>query len=304
MKQICYLLIALFLFLTSAAGQEQPGEEPAAGQIASEGSISIHPQSGTVAVGDGLATLELPDELEFYGPEDTEIILTKIWSNPPGSEALGMIFPSALHPEDDEAWGVIISYEEDGYVDDDDAENIDYEELLEEMQQSTTEGNDERTELGYDPVTLVGWAARPHYDKAAHKLYWAKNLKFGADAGENTLNYNIRVLGRRGVLVMNAVASMSQLNHIENEMNSVMAVVTFNDGNRYEDFNPELDEVAAYGIGALIAGKVAAKVGLFKGLIALLIAGKKFVVVGAVALLALLRKIFTGKAAEREEPVS
>ena len=50
----------------------------------------------------------------------------------------------------------------------------------------------------------------PSYDAAAHKLYWAKELMFGTDM-DHTLNYNIRVLGRRGVLVLNAVAEMKQL---------------------------------------------------------------------------------------------
>ena len=52
-------------------------------------------------------------------------------------------------------------------------------------------------------------------------------------------------------------------------------------GNRYADFVPSLDTVAAVGIGGLIAGKVAAKVGLIamalvflkKGAVVILLAG-------------------------------
>ena len=43
----------------------------------------------------------------------------------------------------------------------------------------------------------------------------------------------------------------------------MLAMANFNEGSRYADFNPDIDEVAAYGLGALVAGKVAAKVGLF-----------------------------------------
>ncbi len=39
--------------------------------------------------------------------------------------------------------------------------------------------------------------------------------------------------------------------------------MSFTKGEQYADFNPSLDQVAAYGIGGLIAGKVLAKVGLF-----------------------------------------
>jgi uncharacterized membrane-anchored protein len=56
--------------------------------------------------------------------------------------------------------------------------------------------------------------------------------------------------------------------------------------------------VAAYGIGALVAGKLAAKAGLFKGLIALLIASKKFLIIGVVALAAGVKALFFGSKAQ------
>jgi uncharacterized membrane-anchored protein len=37
-------------------------------------------------------------------------------------------------------------------------------------------------------------------------MYWAKEINFGGDS-ENTLNYNIRVLGRKGVLLLNFIAA-------------------------------------------------------------------------------------------------
>ena len=50
----------------------------------------------------------------------------------------------------------------------------------------------------------------------------------------------------------------------------LLSMVSFADGHRYADFNENTDPVAAYGLAALVAGGVAAKAGLFKGLIALL----------------------------------
>jgi uncharacterized membrane-anchored protein len=50
--------------------------------------------------------------------------------------------------------------------------------------------------------------------------------------------------------------------------------------------------VASYGIAALVAGGVAAKLGLFKGLWVLLLGAKKFVIVGFIALAAWFRKLF------------
>jgi uncharacterized membrane-anchored protein len=250
---------------------------------------SLTYERGTVMLGEDLATLEVPAEFRFLGPDDAQRLLTEGWGNPPMDAPLGMIVPSGVGPLSPEGWGVVITFEEDGYVEDDDAETLDYDELLAEIQADTRAESEAREDAGYESIELVGWAAQPHYDASTHKLYWAQELRFG-NQEPHTLNYNIRVLGRRGVLVMNAVAGMSMLDEVETDMQSVMAFVDFNEGHRYTDFVPGADQVAVYGLGALVAGKVAAKVGLFKVLLAALVAGKKFVVVAFVALGAFLKK--------------
>jgi uncharacterized membrane-anchored protein len=146
--------------------------------------------------------------------------------------------------------------------------------------------NPDRVDAGYSPIELVGWAEPPHYDASARKLYWAKELRFGDDP-ETTLNYEIRALGRTGVLSMTFVADTPQLAAINDRRESVLAMAEFNPGKRYEDFDSRIDEVAAYGIGALIAGKVAAKAGLLAAGLVLL---KKFGVLVVVGLGALARK--------------
>ena len=138
-------------------------------------------------------------------------------------------------------------------------------------------------------IVLRAWGNPP--DSGAHKLYWAKDLKF-ADESLHTLNYSIRVLGRRGVLVLNAVASMDQLRSIKRDMAKVIGFVEFNGGHRYADFIPGTDKVAEYGIAALIAGSLAAKAGVFKLLLGALLALKKLIVVAAVGVAAFLRKLF------------
>ena len=66
----------------------------------------------------------------------------------------------------------------------------------------------------------------------------------------------------------------------------------FDQGSTYADFDPDLDTVAAYGIGALIAGKVIAKTGFF--VMALLFL-KKFAVVFIMGLVLLLKRLFKDK---------
>ena len=119
------------------------------------------------------------------------------------------------------------------------------------------------------------------------------------DSGHHGLNYNIRVLGREGVLVLNAVADMSQLGRIKNEMQQVTAFTNFTAGNRYADFNDKTDKVAEYGIAALVAGGVAAKLGLFGKLFALLLAFKKLLILGGAAVVSAVYK-FLGR--EKKAP--
>lgn len=256
---------------------------------------SLHFQDGNVAIGAAHATLNLTPEFRYLDAADTQRVLTQLWGNPPGSTALGMLVPTAVPLSDPKnSWAVIISYKEDGHISDADALMLDYDKMLKEMQEATLEANPERKRQGYHEIELVGWAAKPHYDASANKLYWAKELAFGG-AHEHTLNYDIRALGRGGYLSLNAVASMSQLPVIETEMQKVLPMTAFDAGQRYTDFNVSTDKVAAYGIGALVAGAIAAKAGLFAKLLVMLLAFKKFAIAGFVALAALLRKVFGGK---------
>jgi uncharacterized membrane-anchored protein len=261
------LSVLLAAFSVTTRAQEQITAE--------EFLASLNFQKGTITLPGGVADLALPEGFHYLSPEDTERVLVTAWGNPPGNETLGMLVTA---PEDilaEDSWAAVIAYEEDGYVPDEDADSVDYVEMLADMQASSRDSNAARIEAGYDEVELVGWAAPPRYDKAANKLYWAKELRFG-DIPVNTLNYNVRILGREGVLVLNLVATMPQLQEIEAAIPTVLAMTNFNPGYRYSDFDPGVDKVAAYGIGALVAGKLAAKAGLFAKFGVLLLALKKF----------------------------
>jgi uncharacterized membrane-anchored protein len=111
----------------------------------------------------------------------------------------------------------------------------------------------------------------------------------------------VRVLGREGVLVLNAVAGIEQIAQIRGEMPAVTAFTEFTAGNRYADFDAKTDKVAEYGLAALVAGGVAAKLGFFGKLFGLLLAFKKLLLVGLAAAGAGLFKLFGRK--EQPAPV-
>ena len=252
---------------------------------------SLDPKKGEVKLPNNVATLQVPDSFYYLSPTDADKVLVEIWGNPPGQTTLGMLFPEGTTPFDDDSWGVTIEYEEDGFVKDEDADEIDYEKLLAQMQDDARAASEQRVAAGYEAIELVGWAAQPHYNKEQHKLHWAKELKFG-DNEPNTLNYNIRVLGRKGVLILNFIAGMDQKPLIDQNLDPVLAMAEFDQGFRYEDFNPELDKVAAYGIGALVAGKVLAKTGMIAAAVLFL---KKFGIFILIGLGALFGKVLKRK---------
>jgi len=240
----------------------------------------------------GLAKLSLPKEFNFLGPADAETVLVKLWGNPPMKEKpLGLLIPAGMTPLSSNVWVVTIDYSEDGYVKDSDASKINYDDLLKQMQKGIAENNKDRKKEGYPEITLVGWAAQPHYDAATHKLYWAKDLKFEGE-DEDTLNYSIRMLGRKGVLELNAVANVGQFQMIDQKTPQILSMVDFKEGNRYADFDPKVDKVGTYGIAALVAGGIAAKAGLFKLLWVGILAAKKFIIIGVLAVAGFFKKFF------------
>lgn len=292
MKLPAILLVLLALAATPFAQEKE--DKAALHEKAQKIADGLNYQKGEITLKGGLAKIRVPEEFRYLDSKDANTVLSRLWGNPPDSSTLGLIVPAKISVASEEAWAVIITYDEDGYVKDDEAEKMDYDKQMRTMKENTQEESKEREKSGYGSIELVGWATPPRYDKATHKMYWAKELKF-AGSPENTLNYNIRMLGRRGVLVLNAVAGMSQLQEIESATPAVLAMVDFQEGHRYTDFNASTDKVATYGLAALVVGGLAAKAGLFKGLFVALLAAKKLVIVGFVAVAAWLKKVFGKK---------
>ncbi len=200
-------------------------------------------------------------------------------------------------------WLATVRYADEGYVKDD--EGVDGEEILKAIREGTAEGNKERETRGFKPLHVAGWLEAPHYDKTKHHLIWALDLN--SDDGR-TVNYNTRMLGRKGFVALNLVTDPEFLAADKPEAMPLLEATHFAHGSRYEDFDPKNDKVAEYGLAGLVvggAGLAAAKVvkiGLLakfgKVLIGLLIAGKKLIFVAVVAVAALAKKIFSRRQAD------
>jgi uncharacterized membrane-anchored protein len=268
--------------------------EPAAGSAPADNAPpELHYQSGDIVLPNKVATLHLGSRYRYLDPANAETMLLA-WGNPDGSGTQGAIVPADTDPFAGESWAVILTYVKDGHIDDSDATKIDYDDLLKDMKEGEGDENAERKKAGYSAVHTVGWAEKPSYDSTSKRLYWAKELDFEGSK-THTLNYDVRVLGREGVLSMNAVGSMSQLEQIRGDMRPLIQVADFNSGYRYAEFNKKTDKLAEYGLGALVVGGVAAKLGLFAKLGVFLLAFKKILFAGILAVGAFIGKFFKKK---------
>src|SRR6185369_10611326 len=255
-----------------------------------------HPVPGPshVALGHELS-LDLPEGFYFLAKKEADEMMRRS-GNQDAPSLLGVV----LKP--DSSWLVTVSFDAEGYIKDEDGEKLDADEILSEIREGTEEGNKYRVEHGFKPMHVDGWSEPPRYDRKAHHLVWAVR---GSDADGTSINYNTRVLGRRGYASLNLIDDPEKLAQSKLEAATLLAVTHFDTGARYEDFNEKSDKVAEYGLAALVAGGAGAaalklaKVGIlakFGGkLLALLIAGKKAVIGLFIALGAWAKRLFGKK---------
>ena len=254
-------------------------------------------QQGVITLKGDFAKLNVPAGFKFLNAEQSQYILHDIYGNPEDTTVLGMIFPENSTPYTDSSFVFVVSFDDMGYVKDDDAKDVDYDEMLKQIQDGEPEENKQRIAEGYPSIHMAGWAQKPYYDDNRKVLHWAKDFVFGDSDGEHTLNYDVRVLGRRGVLSLNAIASMHELPMVKANIDKILGMATFTEGNAYADFDDKTDKIAAYTIGGLVAGKILAKVGFW----ALIVKFWKLIAAGVAAAYYGIRKWLTGRKRPEEE---
>ncbi|MET1112326.1 MAG: DUF2167 domain-containing protein [Allosphingosinicella sp.] len=259
-------------------------QQPAADQKTREKQLvaildSLHPVSGDVNVPEASAVLHLGKDYYYLPAAEAKRVLVEGWGNPPETAegVLGLVFPAGKTFLDD-VWGAVITYEATGYVTDKDAASTDYDELIKEMKAGTESVNEERTRQGYPAQHLVGWAQAPTYDPRSHSLVWAKNVQFEGQT-DNTLSYDVRLLGRQGVLSLNMITGMSKLADTKQAAAKFAGAAEFRPGSRYADYQPGKDKTADYGLAGLVAAGAGVAVAKKVGLIGIILAfGKKFLI--------------------------
>ncbi len=282
------LAVGMALTWTSVAHADAPPAPTPANQaeIAKTEAFlkSLHPIHGDLAVPGAGATLHLGHGFYFLDAADARRVLIEGWGNPPDAvqAVRGMVFPAGHSPLSD-TWGAVVTYQPEGYVPDADAKTTNYDALLQRMRKGQEQIDAQRAKDNVPQVHLVGWAQPPIYDPASHALIWARELKVDG-AKVDTLNYDIRELGRRGVLSLNMVSAMPDLAQVHAAAADLGAAASFDPGARYGDYHEGVDKRAAYGVAGLIAAGAGVALAQKAGLLALgLLFLKKGLVVVAAA---------------------
>ncbi len=214
-----------------------------------------------------VATVRVPGGYRFTDGAGARAYM-EVLGNPPNPQMLGVLEPVA----DADQWLVEFSYEDVGYVKDDEKDNIDAAAILDSIKAGTAEANKQRARMGVPPLTIVGWETPPFYDTKTNRLSWAIR---GQSEGQFVINYNTRLLGRGGVMSANLIVDPKDLPRTLPIYNELLTGYSYVPGQTYAEFRSG-DKVAQYGLAALVAGgalAAAAKTGVLGKLLKPLLIG-------------------------------
>ena len=214
---------------------------------------SLRFHKGEIDLPTARAKLNLTAGYEYLDAEDARRVLEEVWGNPPGEAPLGLIVPEGETPFAADAWGIVLHYRPLGRVPDGDRERIDFAALIEPLKAQVQRLNEQRKAEGYATATLLGWSSLPRYDLQRHILQWGTMSQFSNEA-IRTMNHEVRLLGRAGVLSMSIVADANQYPQIVARVPTIIDMFTWQPGNTYDDYDEDSDVRAAGGLDTLITG--------------------------------------------------
>jgi len=230
-----------------------------------------------------VAQVQVPEGYVFIDGNGLRALLKKAGEPTSGNE-LGLLRPT------NHSWSVIFEFSPEGYVKDDEKNSLNADKLLADIKAANAEANKERVRNGNAPLEVVGWEQPPKYDETTHNLEWCIR---GTSEDHAILNYNTKLLGRKGVMEVVLIVDPEKLPETMPAFRNVLANYSFQTGQTYAEYRPG-DKVAKYGLAALVVGGAAvgaAKLGLFTSLLLLFKKGFKLVIVAVVAIIASIKKV-------------
>lgn len=284
-----YSKLALFLVLGFALAvfplrAQQPGAKVKPTVLRGPATASL----------EGIAKVDVPAGFVFLDGKTTRAMM-KASGEPTSGREYGALMPT------NSGWEVMFEYDDVGFVKDDEKDKLNADKLLDAIKRGTAEANKQRVSMGNSPLEIVGWEQPPRYDATSHNLEWAVRA---TSEGRQILNYNTRLLGRKGVMEVVLIVEPDKLPATLPAFRDLLASYAFTTGQTYAEYRPG-DKVAKYGLAALVVGGAAvgaAKLGLLTWLAVLLKKGWKLVVLGFAAVATFFKKMFAKITGRRDQP--
>jgi uncharacterized membrane-anchored protein len=246
------------------------------------------------------ATLKIGPDQVFIPAAEANRIMAAL-GNPTHPSRHGLI----VSGRDDSGWLVDVGWIKEGYVDDEEAKDWKADSLLEALTEGTENDNKDRVARGFPALDVAGWVEQPAYDSAAHRLIWSLALRernAPANAPQ-TINYNAYALGREGYFVLDLITGSNSIEADKPVARKLLASLNYGPGKRYQDFDSSTDQVAAYGIGALVGVVAAKKLGLFALIGVFLVKFWKLILIGTIAVGAFARRLLHRRQTGEDEVV-
>jgi uncharacterized membrane-anchored protein len=286
LKSFLLAIFSLCLAIVPARAADEPAAQP--NPLLSQIDWTKGPAKAELK---SLAEVQVPEGFMFTGSKGTQKLLEAM-GNPTSGSELGFLAPTSL------VWFVVFEFSDVGYVKDDDKDKLDADKMLKSIQAGNEEANKFRKKMGVPPLKITGWELPPRYNEQTHNLEWAIR---GESEGDAVVNYNTRLLGRKGVMEVNLVIDPEKLAGAMPAYAAVLKDYSYKSGERYAEYR-QGDKLAKYGLAALITGgaaAVAVKTGLFASLILFFKKAWKLVVIGVVAVAAFIKKLLFGADARK-----
>ena len=203
------------------------------------------------------AKLALPAGMVFL-PQATAARLSRAMGNQASASLVGIV----TNFSDADSWIVFINWTADGYIRDDDAKDLNPDDILENLTEGTVEGNKDRLARGFPEINLKGWTQRPEYNVVTHRLSWSLRVVPKDEPDGGSVNFNTRALGREGYFGLNLIDKPELIEKDRPVSALLLANLEYDEGKRYTDFNASTDHVAEYGLAALLGVVALKKLGL------------------------------------------
>jgi uncharacterized membrane-anchored protein len=235
----------------------------------------------------GIAGIDVPKDYMFVDGDGARKLMEVMGNFTSGSE-VGLLAPTSM------VWFAIFRFTDDGYVKDDDKDKLNADKILRSIREGTEDANAERKRRGWATMKVVGWQQEPAYNETTHNLEWAV---IGESEGERVINYNTRILGRRGVMEVKLVVGSDELEANLPAYKQLVGTFDYKAGERYAEYKPG-DKLAKYGLTALVAGgavAVAAKTGLLATILLFFKKAWKLLIIAVVAVGAFIKRLAFGR---------